>query len=100
MVTKIPRTAGGWGAVLYSLKMARRAGGLWTILKALFSKNTCKTCALGIGGQKGRLRNEEKRSPEICYKSFQVQVADMEGTLPADFFDRYDLKELEEWNLR
>lgn len=100
MASKIPRTAGGWGAVLYSLKMARRAGGLATILKSLFSKNTCKTCALGMGGQKGGLRNEAGRFPEICNKSFQAQAADMQGALPGDFFDRYDVKTLAGWNPR
>ena len=47
-----PQNTGGWGSILYSLKMSRRAGGVIPMLKALFSKNACKTCALGMGGQK------------------------------------------------
>ena len=35
MSIKLPRSAGGWGAIRYSLKMADRAGGLWPMLKAL-----------------------------------------------------------------
>lgn len=98
MTTKIPSSAGGWGAILYSLKMARRAGGTLAILRALASKNTCKTCALGMGGQSGGLRNEKGHFPEVCNKSFQAQAADMQGAIPHDFFDRYDVPTLRTWS--
>ncbi|MFQ5716911.1 MAG: molybdopterin-dependent oxidoreductase, partial [Nitrospinales bacterium] len=100
MTTGIPSSAGGWGAILYSLKMARRAGGLLAILRALTSKNTCKTCALGMGGQSGGLRNEKGHFPEVCNKSFQAQAADMQGAIPHDFFDRYDVPTLRTWSPR
>ena len=47
----LPRKTGGWGAILYSLKMARLAGGIWPMMRALISRNNCKSCALGMGGQ-------------------------------------------------
>jgi len=35
----LPRKTGGWGAIRYSLKMARHAGDLWPMLRALTSRN-------------------------------------------------------------
>ncbi|MZH46382.1 MAG: histidine kinase, partial [Nitrospinae bacterium] len=82
MNSKLPRSAGGWGAVRYSMKMANRAGGLWPMLKALASRNNCKSCALGMGGQKGGMRDEKNHFPAVCNKSFLAQASDMQGTLP------------------
>ena len=50
-------TGGGWAAIRYTLRMANRVGWrrLW---KAMRAKNACKTCALGMGGQAGGMRNE------------------------------------------
>jgi hypothetical protein len=55
------KRGGGWAAVLYTLRMARRVGfrRLWRALRA---KNACKTCALGMGGQAGGMRDEAERS--------------------------------------
>lgn len=36
-------TGGGWPAVLYTLRKAREAGGLWKFWKAMRSRNACKT---------------------------------------------------------
>ena len=52
------RTGGGWRAIRYTLKKASEAGGFWSLWKAMRSKNTCKTCALGMGGQAGGMVNE------------------------------------------
>ena len=38
---------------------------LW---KAMRSKNACKTCALGMGGQRGGMVNEPGHFPEVCKK--------------------------------
>ena len=51
-------SGGGWPAIFYTLKKARHMGGLWGLWKAMRSKNACKTCALGMGGQKGGMVNE------------------------------------------
>ena len=100
MNSKLPRSAGGWGAVRYSMKMANRAGGLWPMLKALASRNNCKSCALGMGGQKGGMRDEKNHFPAVCNKSFLAQASDMQGTLPENFFEQFDLPTLSTWSPR
>jgi hypothetical protein len=50
------------------------------------ARNTCKTCALGIGGQRGGMRNEGGKWPEVCKKSLQAMVADIQGALRPDYF--------------
>ncbi|MBY0549825.1 MAG: FdhF/YdeP family oxidoreductase [Candidatus Obscuribacterales bacterium] len=88
-----PRAGGGWPAILYTFKKAAEAGPfrLW---KRMRSKNACKTCALGMGGQKGGMVNEAGHFPEVCKKSLQAQVADMQGAIEPNFFDRNDLNKL------
>jgi len=87
------RSGGGWAAVLYTLRMANRVGWrpLW---KAMSSRNACKTCALGMGGQRGGMVNEAGHWPEVCKKSLQAMVADMQQGLKPEFFRRYSIDEL------
>ena len=82
----LPRKTGGWGAILYSLKMARLAGGIWSMMRALISRNNCKSCALGMGGQNGGMKDEKGHFPAVCNKSFMAQASDMQGALPENFF--------------
>src|SRR4051794_41928428 len=86
-------SGGGWAAVRYSLRMARKVGWrqLWNAMR---TRNACKTCALGMGGQKGGMRNEAGHWPEVCKKSFQAMVADMQGALRPDFFRTFSLGQL------
>jgi anaerobic selenocysteine-containing dehydrogenase len=86
-------SGGGWAAVRYTLHMARRVGWrqLW---KAMRGRNACKTCALGMGGQRGGMRNEAGHWPEVCKKSLQAMVADMQAGLCPEFFQRYSLAQL------
>ena len=100
MNLKIPKSAGGGGALLYSLKTSGRAGGVWPMLRALYTKNACKSCALGMGGQKGGMRDEKGLFPAVCNKSIVAQASDMQGALPADFFNNHDIKTLAQWNPR
>src|SRR5262245_48370367 len=87
------RRGGGWAAIAYTLRMARKVG--WrNLVTSMRAKNACKTCALGMGGQKGGMVNELGRWPEVCKKSFQAMVADMQGAISADFFDRYSIAQL------
>src|SRR5580700_8656909 len=90
---KQKRSGGGWAAVWYTLRMARRVGWrqLW---KAMRSKNACKTCALGMGGQLGGMRNEAGHWPEVCKKSLQAMVADMQRGLRPEFFERWSIAQL------
>jgi len=87
-------TGGGWAAIWYSLRMASRVGWL-RLWNAMRSKNACKTCALGMGGQAGGMRNESGLWPEVCKKSFQAMVADMQAGITPEFFAKFSLTELQ-----
>jgi molybdopterin-dependent oxidoreductase alpha subunit len=64
------------------------------MLRSLATKNSCKSCALGMGGQQGGMRNEKGHFPEICNKSIVAQASDMQGALSADFFTKNDVRAL------
>src|SRR5437660_8335028 len=87
------KSGGGWAAILYSLRQANHVGWrrLW---QAMRTKNACKTCALGMGGQRGGMVNEAGHFPEVCKKSLQAMVADMQGELRPDFFRTFSLAQL------
>ena len=88
------KTGGGWPALLYTLRKGREAGGIFKLWKAMRSKNACKTCALGMGGQRGGMVNEAGHFPEVCKKSLQAMVADMQGAITPDFWAKYGPDEL------
>jgi molybdopterin-dependent oxidoreductase alpha subunit len=90
---KAPKSAGGWQAVGYTLRVAHRVGWrkLW---QAMRSRNACKTCALGMGGQLGGMVNEGGHFPEVCKKSFQAMASDMQDGIRPAFFERYGFNEL------
>src|SRR5436190_13772176 len=95
-----PKTSGGgWAAIWYTLRMANRVGWrrLWQAMRA---KNACKTCALGMGGQAGGMRNELGHWPEVCKKSLQAVVADMQAGVSPEFFERYSLAQLQAFSPR
>lgn len=93
MPLKIPKSAGGWRAIFYSLRMANKVGW-WQLWKAMTTKNACKTCALGMGGQAGGMVNESGHWPEVCKKSFQAMVADMQKGITPEFFSTYSIAQL------
>lgn len=95
-----PRSGGGWTAIGYALRTARRAGGLWRFFRALRARNACKTCALGMGGQRGGMVNEAGHFPEVCKKSMQAMAADMQGRITPEFFARYSFAELQQFSPR
>src|SRR5262249_33133756 len=80
------RAAGGLAAVRYSLATARETGGVRKLVGRLSSNNACKTCAVGMGGQRGGMRNEAGSFPEVCKKSVQAQAADMQPPIDESFF--------------
>lgn len=94
------KSGGGWPAVWYTWRKAREAGGIVKLWKAMRSKNACKTCALGMGGQRGGMVNELGHFPEVCKKSLQAMVADMQGAIRADFWQRYSPRELQQFTPR
>lgn len=79
--------------------MGRRVGyrKMWN---ALSSKNVCKTCALGMGGQEGGMHNEQGHWPEVCKKSIQAMAADMQGAIPSEFFQQYSIDQLRQFSSR
>ena len=93
---KRPRTIGGGPKkVLYTLATVRRIG-LGKAAKALSSKNACKACAYGMGGQKGGMTNELGEFPSVCNKSVQAQSTDIQPAIPQAIFAHplADLQEL------
>ncbi len=47
-----------------------------------------------MGGQLGGMVNEARHFPEVCKKSLQAMVADMQGAIRADFFSTYSIAQL------
>ena len=87
-------SGGGWPAIRYSFAKAREVGGYWKFYKALRSKNACKTCALGMGGQKGGMVNELGKFPEVCKKSLQAMASDLQGAIKPEFWSTYSIPQL------
>ncbi|MCI0630304.1 MAG: FdhF/YdeP family oxidoreductase [Phycisphaerales bacterium] len=92
-------SGGGWPAIFYALRKARSVG-LRRMWRALKSKNACKTCALGMGGQLGGMVNEKGRFPEVCKKSVQAMAADLQGAVHPHFFDDFSLEQLKAFSSR
>lgn len=84
---KKPKAAGGWPAIRYSIKVAFQVG-IFPFLRTIFSRNSCKTCALGMGGQSGGMRNEQGDFPEICKKSMQAQLTDIQPGISNSLFQK------------
>ena len=85
----------GFSSIKYSLAVARKVG-FRNFFKSISSKNTCKTCALGMGGQLGGMTNETGHFPEICKKSIQAQLTDIQLAIPDSVFRDTTISELKE----
>jgi molybdopterin-dependent oxidoreductase alpha subunit len=92
------KTAGGFGSISYTIRKARESGGLWKLYRRMRSRNACKTCAFGMGGQRGGMVNEKGSFPEVCKKSVQAQAADMQPAIPESFFRQHSIQDLESWS--
>jgi molybdopterin-dependent oxidoreductase alpha subunit len=92
-------SGGGWQAIAYTLRKGREVGfgKLW---RAMRSKNACKTCAVGMGGQRGGMVNEQGHFPEVCKKSLQAMAADMQGAIRPDFWSTYSVPQLQAFSPR
>lgn len=90
--------AGGFAAIAYTFKKGREAGGVFKLYKRMRSRNACKTCAYGMGGQRGGMVNEVGSFPEVCKKSLQAQAGDMQAPLDEAFFRDHSLARLETWS--
>src|SRR5438067_6087838 len=89
------RSGGGFAALLYVLRKGREAGGIVRLYRRLRTRNACKTCAVGMGGQQGGMTNEAGHFPEVCKKSVQAQAGDMAGTIAEEYFRITPLATLE-----
>ncbi|MBU2887842.1 FdhF/YdeP family oxidoreductase [Gilvimarinus agarilyticus] len=91
---------GGPKKVLYTLKTIQRIG-LANSAKALKSRNACKACGLGMGGQHGGMTNEADEFPSVCNKSIQAQSTDIQPPIPVELFDHdlNDFKDLSAYEL-
>ena len=91
---------GGTKKVLYALQTAAKIG-LPRTAKALASKNTCKACGLGMGGQKGGMVNEAGEFPSVCNKSVQAQATDIQPAIPPEVLAHSlaDLRELDGYEM-
>jgi molybdopterin-dependent oxidoreductase alpha subunit len=89
---------GGFAAIRYTLRKGREAGGMLRLYRRLRSRNACKTCAFGMGGQRGGMVNEAGKFPEVCKKSIQAQAGDMQRPIPEQFFREHSVAELEHWS--
>lgn len=89
------KTGGGAKKIIYTLNTVRRIG-VAKSAKALTSKNACKACALGMGGQMGGMTNELGEFPSVCNKSVQAQSTDIQPEIPLEIFDHSlaDFREL------
>ncbi|HLS98872.1 MAG: FdhF/YdeP family oxidoreductase [Porticoccaceae bacterium] len=85
---------GGAKKILHTLANVRRMG-LRNSAKALNSKNTCKACGLGMGGQLGGMTDESGDFPSVCNKSIQAQSTDIQAPIPVEVF-RHSLAEFRE----
>ncbi|MCB1648835.1 MAG: molybdopterin-dependent oxidoreductase, partial [Pseudomonadales bacterium] len=89
---KLP-VGGGLKAVQYVLSIAGDVGP-HRLMQTVRSKNTCKACAFGTGGQRGGLHNEYSHGIEICNKNIQAQSGDLRPPIPAAIFSDNSLAEL------
>lgn len=89
-----PSSGGGWHAIWYTIRKSWEAGGFFSMWSALRTKNACKTCALGMGGQAGGMVNESGHFPEVCKKSLQAMAADMQGAIRSEFWSTYSVPQL------
>lgn len=75
----------------YSIKI-----GPFKLLETLRSKNACKACSFGTGGQNGGMHNETNSGIEFCNKNIQAHLSDIRAGIPNTLFFEKSIKELSE----
>ncbi len=78
-------TGGGLKAIKSVLRYTAQIGPL-RLWQAVSSRNACKACAFGTGGQRGGYHNETGRGLEICNKNIQAHLSDTRAGIPNPFF--------------
>ena len=92
------KTVGGLTSIQYLLKVAKAVGFL-NFYHSLTSKNACKVCAYGTGGQTGA-RNEAGEFLQFCKKNVQAQLTDIQKAIPASVFRETSITELRKLSAR
>ncbi|MBT7609660.1 MAG: FdhF/YdeP family oxidoreductase [Bacteriovoracaceae bacterium] len=87
------KAVGGFHSIKYTFSMFFTLG-FFKLAKAMLRKNTCKTCALGMGGQKGGMTNERGHFPELCKKTLQAMKSDMIGPIKENIFNNTSIEDL------
>lgn len=82
----IAKSGGGAKKILYTLNTVHKIG-VARSARALTARNTCKACALGMGGQHGGMTNELGEFPAVCNKSVQAQSTDIQDEIPSEIFE-------------
>ncbi|MBA59808.1 MAG: histidine kinase [Gammaproteobacteria bacterium] len=85
--------AGGFKAIQYVMACAHKVGPR-NLAAAVKSKNACKACAFGTGGQRGGLHNEYTDRIEICNKNIQAHTSDIKSPIPSQIFQQNTIEEL------
>ena len=88
------KAVSGLNTIKDSLRIAGTVG-VRNFMRSIISKNTCKTCALGMGGQQGGMKNEVGKFPEICKKSIQAQLTDIQDPIPPGLFENNSILDLQ-----
>ena len=84
---------GGLSAIKSVLRYSAKIGPL-NLWRTLHSKNACKACAFGTGGQNGGLHNERGHGIEICNKNIQAHLSDIRRGIPNSLFLEKSVSEL------
>jgi len=90
---------GGWKSISYSFKVAGEVG-VGSFVQSIRAKNTCKVCAYGMGGQHGGMVNESGERLEICKKSMQAQLTDIQSEIKPEFFESTTIAQLKQTKAR
>jgi molybdopterin-dependent oxidoreductase alpha subunit len=89
-----PVVGGGFKAIEYVMSCANKVGP-GRLAAAVKSRNACKACAFGTGGQRGGLHNEHSNRVEICNKNIQAQLSDIREPIPPEIFTHNSIAELQ-----
>jgi molybdopterin-dependent oxidoreductase alpha subunit len=95
-MAKVP---GGWTSINYTLKVAGKVG-VNNFVESVRSKNTCKVCAYGMGGQRGGMVNEFGERLEVCKKSIQAQLTDLQPEIDPAIFRNSSINQLRQLKTR
>ncbi|WP_370980906.1 FdhF/YdeP family oxidoreductase [Agaribacterium sp. ZY112] len=86
-------TAGGFKAIRSVWRYALKIGPI-NLFKTVTSKNACKACAFGTGGQSGGIWNERHHGIEICNKNIQAHLSDIREGIANPVFMQRSIDEL------